>query len=97
MHGVMLWNDDGEESRAWSRIEREDNTFIRYDIPREKVSALYTWQDSRCEPSFLATLPKPQSHLKTYTGYGCATLFWMVKNKYGNIFTINKTLKTFEL
>ncbi|XP_044734649.1 sedoheptulokinase-like [Chrysoperla carnea] len=81
MHGVMLWNDDGEESRAWSRIEREDNTFIRYDIPREKVSALYTWQDSRCEPSFLATLPKPQSHLKTYTGYGCATLFWMVKNK----------------
>lgn len=79
MHGVMLWkHNDGEE--PWDRIEK-DGTLIRYDIVRERVSALYTWQDNRCDPQFMSTLPKSKSHLPTYTGYGTATLFWMAKNK----------------
>lgn len=45
------------------------------------MSALYTWQDTRCKPEFLNTLPKPDSHLKCYSGYGCATLLWMLKHK----------------
>lgn len=79
MHGVMLWNNkDGVQ--AWERIEKE-GTLIRYDIFHERVSNLYTWQDSRCDSTFIASLPPSQSHLPTYSGYGVATLFWMVKNK----------------
>lgn len=45
------------------------------------MSALYTWQDTRCKPEFLDSLPEPDSHLKCYSGYGCATLLWMLKHK----------------
>lgn len=45
------------------------------------MSALYTWQDTRCKPEFLDTLPQPDSHLKCYSGYGCATLLWMLRYK----------------
>lgn len=45
------------------------------------MSALYTWQDTRCKPEFLDSLPKPNSHLKCFSGYGCATLLWMLKHK----------------
>lgn len=78
MHGVMLWNSENEP--AWERIER-DGTLIRYDVAQEKVSALYTWQDSRCDSEFIKSLPLPESHLSTYSGYGIATLFWMAKYK----------------
>lgn len=80
MHGVMLWKHE-ENEQAWERIEK-DGVLIRYDVIKEKVSALYTWQDNRCDPEFIESLPKPRSHLPTYTGYGVATLFWMAKNKY---------------
>lgn len=79
MHGVMLWNNaDGQQ--AWERVEK-DGVLVRYDIKQDRVSNLYTWQDSRCDPKFLASLPKAHTHLPTYTGYGAATLFWMAKNK----------------
>lgn len=79
MHGVMLWyNKDGIQ--AWDRVEK-DGSFVRYDIRQEKVSHLYTWQDSRCDSDFIASLPKPDSHLSIYSGYGVATLFWMEKYK----------------
>lgn len=45
------------------------------------MSALYTWQDTRCKPEFLDSLPEPDSHLKCYSGYGCATLLWMLKHQ----------------
>lgn len=78
MHGVMLWtNNEGEKSWECS----ESPNYNKFDVVKEKVSAVYTWQDSRCDPDFLATLPKPMSHLKTYSGYGCATLFWTAKNR----------------
>lgn len=76
MHGIMFWNN----TNAWERVEKDHN-LIRYDAVAEQVSALYTWQDNRCDPEFLANLPAPQSHLYTCTGYGAATLFWMAKNK----------------
>lgn len=78
MHGVMLWKNDPNQ-KAWEIVEKERN--VRFDVRKDRVSALYTWQDSRCDPSFLAALPAAQSHLRVSTGFGCATLFWMIKNK----------------
>ncbi|XP_028161653.1 sedoheptulokinase-like [Ostrinia nubilalis] len=75
MHGVLLW-----KNRAWEKVEKE-NVVIRFEATRENMSALYTWQDTRCKPEFLDSLPKPNSHLKCYSGYGCATLLWMLKHK----------------
>ncbi|XP_059048689.1 sedoheptulokinase-like [Achroia grisella] len=75
MHGVVLWKNG-----AWEKVEKDGNV-IRFEAIRENMSALYTWQDSRCKPEFLDTLPKPESHLKCYSGYGCATLLWMLKHK----------------
>lgn len=75
MHGVVLWKKD-----AWEKVEK-DGMVMRFEANREKLSALYTWQDIRCKPEFLESLPKPESHLNCYSGYGCATLLWMVKHK----------------
>lgn len=78
MHGVLLWNN--KEGKAWERIER-DGALVRYDVVQNRVSALYTWQDSRCNSEFINSLPTPQSHLSAYSGYGIPTLFWMAKHK----------------
>lgn len=78
MHGIMLWRNDAD--KAWERVEK-DNALVRYDAIRERVSALYTWQDTRCKSEFLESLPKPDSHLKCYSGYGCATMLWLAANK----------------
>ncbi|KAL0821937.1 hypothetical protein ABMA28_005328 [Loxostege sticticalis] len=75
MHGVVLWKNG-----AWEKVEK-DNAVIRFEATRENMSALYTWQDTRCKPEFLDSLPKPNSHLKCFSGYGCATLLWMLKHK----------------
>ncbi|KFP11940.1 Sedoheptulokinase, partial [Egretta garzetta] len=45
----------------------------------EEVSHLITWQDSRCSPTFLSSLPLPQSHISLATGFGCATVYWYLK------------------
>lgn len=73
MHGVTFWKN----------IERnkEDGIF-KLDISRDQVSNLYTWQDGRCDPEFLKSLPNSESHLAIHTGFGCATLFWFSRNKY---------------
>lgn len=78
MHGVMLWSNK-EDKKAWDCIE----TYMgcRFEVLKDNVSDLYTWQDTRCERSFLDTLPVPQCHLPTYSGYGCATLFWIMRNR----------------
>lgn len=76
MHGVLLWaNREGE--RAWENIELGSG--YRFEVNSQRVSALYTWQDSRCDTSFLSTLPEPKSYLQVYSGYGSATLFWISK------------------
>lgn len=50
------------------------------------VSHLVTWQDGRCSSGFLASLPQPESHLSVATGFGCAVIFWLLKNRYGQLF-----------
>lgn len=80
MHGMMLWRNT-DIDKSWEEINRDDGSLIRYDVSHDKVSHLYTWQDSRCDSEFLASMPTSESHLATYTGYGCATLYWMSKNK----------------
>ena len=69
MHGVMLW----KKGDGWTR-----NNFGRFEV--STVSTLYTWQDGRCSPEFLAGLPEPRSHLRVASGLGCATIFWLQKN-----------------
>lgn len=49
------------------------------------VSHLVTWQDGRCSSEFLASLPQPKSHLSVATGFGCATIFWLLKHWYGQL------------
>lgn len=71
MHGVLLWKG-GE---GWTQ-----NHFGRYETTAS-VSQLFTWQDGRCTPEFLATLPEPDSHLRLSTGQGCATLFWLQRHR----------------
>lgn len=80
MHGIMLWINNNED-KSWEAVNREDGSLIRYDVAQNKVSALYTWQDSRCDQEFLSSMPLSRSHLPTFTGYGCATLYWMSKYK----------------
>ncbi|XP_031350796.1 sedoheptulokinase-like isoform X2 [Photinus pyralis] len=78
MHGVVFWNSG--KVKAWERIER-NGTLVRYDVVQEELTALYTWQDSRCDSAFIESLPMPQSHLPTYSGYGVSTMFWMAKHR----------------
>ena len=72
MHGCVLW---------------DNNSFYEYDIKnkefsvKESVSDLYNWMDNRCSPSFLASLPVPDSYVSQISsGFGCATIFWLNKN-----------------
>lgn len=80
MHGVLLWNPD----TAWNLAENSVNE--RYELGKGPISPLYTWQDTRCTPEFLATLPKPESHLRISSGYGCATLLWKLENEPEELF-----------
>ena len=47
----------------------------------KNASSVYTWQDGRCTADFLSELPVPDSHLRLSSGYGCATLFWFLRNQ----------------
>lgn len=76
-------------SSAWEAIEK-DGILVRYEARRSKVSALYTWQDTRCTKDLLDSVPKPDSHLRCYSGYGCATLLWMAKNKPEKLGNFNR-------
>ena len=46
----------------------------------------WKWIIFRCDQEFMSKLPMPMSHLRLATGYGCATIFWFVKN-YPEFFT----------
>ncbi|XP_008058942.1 sedoheptulokinase [Carlito syrichta] len=72
MHGVVFWKTG--QGCEWT--EGEATTVLE---PRA-VSHLVTWQDGRCSSEFLASLPKPESHLSVATGFGCATIFWLLQN-----------------
>lgn len=72
MHGILFW-------KAGQGCEWMEGGPAFVFEPRA-VSHLVTWQDGRCNSSFLASLPKPDSHLSVATGFGCATIFWLLKN-----------------
>ncbi|XP_030818835.1 sedoheptulokinase [Camarhynchus parvulus] len=72
MHGVVFWKSD--KGCKWS----ESGPGPAFEA--DKVSHLVTWQDGRCSPTFLTSLPLPQSHVSLATGFGCATVFWYSKN-----------------
>uniref|UniRef100_A0A8C9JBY4 Sedoheptulokinase n=1 Tax=Panthera tigris altaica TaxID=74533 RepID=A0A8C9JBY4_PANTA len=72
MHGVMFWKTG--QGCEWT----EGGASPMFE-PRA-VSHLVTWQDGRCSSEFLASLPRPESHLSVASGFGCATIFWLSKN-----------------
>ncbi|XP_067422141.1 sedoheptulokinase isoform X2 [Emydura macquarii macquarii] len=72
MHGVVFWKTN--QGCKWT----ESGT--GHTFQPEEVSHLITWQDGRCSSSFLSSLPQPQSHLSLATGFGCATIYWYLKN-----------------
>uniref|UniRef100_A0A8C5S7T2 Sedoheptulokinase n=2 Tax=Laticauda laticaudata TaxID=8630 RepID=A0A8C5S7T2_LATLA len=73
MHGVMFW--EAGKGGTWTESGG------RWAFQPDKVSHLITWQDGRCGPNFLSSLPVPHSHLSVASGYGCATIFWLLKNR----------------
>ncbi|XP_030055384.1 sedoheptulokinase [Microcaecilia unicolor] len=72
MHGVMFW----QTSQACQWIQSGMGQMFE---PKE-VSHLVTWEDARCSREFLASLPQPWSHQCLATGFGCATIYWYLKN-----------------
>ncbi|XP_011723096.2 sedoheptulokinase isoform X2 [Macaca nemestrina] len=72
MHGVVFW-------KTGQGCEWIEGRIAPVFEPRA-VSHLVTWQDGRCSSEFLASLPQPKSHLSVATGFGCATIFWLLKH-----------------
>ncbi|XP_065223973.1 sedoheptulokinase-like isoform X2 [Planococcus citri] len=70
-HGLVCWSS---ENKPWKPKKQT------LKIDKHKVSPHYTWQDGRCSPTFLRSLPKEDSHLSIHTGYACCTLFWLQRN-----------------
>lgn len=67
MHGCVLWKSD---------------RLPPVSLPGQyETSNLFTWQDGRCTEDFLRTLPKTTQSTKIATGYGCASLAWLQKNR----------------
>ncbi|KAE8622007.1 hypothetical protein XENTR_v10005061 [Xenopus tropicalis] len=73
MHGVIFWKKN--QGCHWINSGN-----LRVFEPRD-TSYLITWEDGRCNTDFLASLPQPQSHLSLATGFGCATIFWYLRNR----------------
>ncbi|NXA35240.1 SHPK Sedoheptulokinase, partial [Eudromia elegans] len=71
MHGIVFWKRD--QGCKWT----ENETGPTFE-PKE-VSNLVTWQDGRCSPDFLSSLPQPESHISLAKGFGCATVYWYLK------------------
>ncbi|XP_075053045.1 sedoheptulokinase [Mixophyes fleayi] len=73
MHGIVFWRTN--QGCHWVNSGN-----LRVFEPRE-VSQLITWEDGRCSTDFLSSLPSPRSHLNIASGFGCATIFWYLKNR----------------
>lgn len=67
MHGIVLWKNGAAHLH---------NGHIMTNC----TSSLVTWQDGRCSNDFLLSLPQTHQRTPVVTGYGCATLFWYIKN-----------------
>ncbi|KAK2828779.1 hypothetical protein Q5P01_019813 [Channa striata] len=86
MHGVLFW-------RAKSGCDWSKKDFFT----AKDTSQLITWQDGRCSSDFLSSLPKPDSHLRIATGFGCATIFWYMRNRpeFLSDFTVAGTIQDY--
>lgn len=51
-------------------------------VSHPETSNLITWQDGRCTEDFLRTLPRTVQRTKISTGYGCASLAWLQRNRH---------------
>lgn len=82
MHGLVMWTrrshifDDKISPLSSSLCQALSSHFT-------KLSNLYTWQDGRCTPEFLSSIPAPDSHLRIATGFGCCTMFWLNRHEPG--------------
>lgn len=74
MHGILLW------SKRRDQLSLSSSSWIK-DVERntEIESNLITWEDQRCDTSFINSLPP--SCTPIYSGYGCATLYWLCRHK----------------
>ncbi|CAL8363698.1 unnamed protein product [Lota lota] len=70
MHGVLFW-----KSKTGCDWQNRDFFVVK------DTTQLVTWQDGRCSSHFLSSLPTPNSHLTVATGFGCATIFWYLRNR----------------
>ncbi|XP_056449754.1 sedoheptulokinase [Gadus chalcogrammus] len=70
MHGVLFW-----KSKTGCDWQNRDFFVVK------DTSQLVTWQDGRCSAHFLSSLPTPNAHLAVATGFGCATIFWFLRNR----------------
>uniref|UniRef100_A0A0B6ZUS7 Carbohydrate kinase FGGY N-terminal domain-containing protein n=1 Tax=Arion vulgaris TaxID=1028688 RepID=A0A0B6ZUS7_9EUPU len=74
MHSVLMWKWSLKNYNCVEQLDKLDG--------RVDCSNLYTWQDQRCTPEFLETLPRPSSlYQPLSTGHGCATMFWLAQNQ----------------
>uniref|UniRef100_A0A915JSK5 Sedoheptulokinase n=1 Tax=Romanomermis culicivorax TaxID=13658 RepID=A0A915JSK5_ROMCU len=79
MHGCLLWS-----KKIFTPKERNDQDIVEWICAGDYsglLSNLVTWQDERINESFLKTLPLPNSYQRIYSGFGCATLFWLSRNE----------------
>ncbi|XP_070774098.1 sedoheptulokinase isoform X2 [Enoplosus armatus] len=86
MHGVLFW-------KAKSGCDWSNRDFFT----ARDTSQLITWQDGRCSSNFLSSLPKPDSHLSVAAGFGCATIFWLMKHRpeFLEDFTVAGTIQDY--
>lgn len=68
MHGCVLWND------------KLHYPAMEPIMTPPSCSNLITWQDMRCTPDFLSTLPTTRQPMEVSAGYGCATLAWLQRH-----------------
>merc|ERR1712142_1053439 len=80
MHGVILWNRNGLEAIS-SRLIGDSSSSQRseFSVPKSDASHLITWEDARCSPEFLSTLPKSEFG-DISSGFGCASLFLLARH-----------------
>ena len=77
MHGCVLWS-----SRGGELFDTSSGNLRATDAD---CSNLITWQDTRCDTTFLSSLPRISSdeggNPPVSAGYGCATLAWLQREK----------------
>ena len=74
MHGVVLWKRD----LVWADVCSGEKF-------GSKVNNLITWEDRRCDDTFLSSLPIPTSGYKLCSGFGCCSLAWLARNSPASI------------